>query len=364
MNITASGSRWILCVIKFFSNHLSLKRKLPGCRASELKAPAGKRIFITGGTGFLGSHLLQSLKGSSVTVLSRDPEAFIKRRPELQWDTLSFIKGDIQSFTLNPDASFDYVIHGGTPSDSPSDHRSALALWRTALIGTHQLLNQLDRLKERPKKILYLSSGAVYGPQPADLRAFPESFVRHQELGPSIYSPSGAYGESKLATERLLSHYAGSTHTPLTVARIFGCAGPYLPLRGRFALGQFIQSAIEHQEIRIASDGTTKRSYLAGNELAEWLLTLLVSGTGTEIYNLGSDDAISIRQVAEEVQAVFKRRQKEVRIIHEPLSDKTKGRSPDYIPDLTLITEKHGLRPLKSSIQSVQETTEWVLDEA
>lgn len=325
-------------------------------------ALGGKRIFITGGTGFIGSLVLRSLRerasqtnlGISVTVLSRNPQAFRELRPELLWPGLTFLKGDVESFRFEPGSHFDYVLHGGNPSDPPGDEAVALRFWQTVVEGTNRLLTEVDRLEKPPARILLLSSGAIYGPQPAEVPAFTED---------SQAEAGSAYADAKLAAEKVMADFAQKRGIGLTIARIFACAGPYVPLQGRFALGQFIRAARDEGEIRIRSDGKPKRSYLAGDELAHWLLTLLArGGTSTEIFNVGSNDTLTIREIAEAVRDTFKARGKTVSIVLEP--SPSEGLAPNYIPDIHRIEEKYGLKPVKSSVEAIRETIEWVLNES
>jgi len=332
----------------------------------------GKRLFITGGTGFIGSLVLKALKksfseaksGTSVVVLSRNPEAFQKSRPELLWTGLSFLEGDIASFRFNRESEFDFVLHGGNPASAPGDENEATEFWRTVVEGTEHLLSEIDRLVKKPQKIVLLSSGAVYA------RPFPEpgTVVETFPSVASVKKPttvSAAYGEAKLATENALTGFAVRHGMGLSVARIFACAGAYLPLEGRFALGQFIRMARDSGEIVIRSDGSPLRSYLAGDELAEWVLTLLSGkAEGVEVFNLGSDDAVSIREVAETVQDRFAAHGKRVTIRFEPAPAETvSALSRDYVPGIEKIALAYGLKPRKSSIQAVEETTDWVLNE-
>lgn len=325
-------------------------------------ALGGKRIFITGGTGFLGSLVLRSLReraahsknGISVTVLSRNPEAFKKSRPELLWPGLTFLKGDVESFRFEPGSSFDYILHGGNPSDPPGDEAAAQKFWQTVVEGTRHLLTEIDRLEKVPARILLLSSGAIYGPQPADVATVSE------DASTRAGSP---YADAKLAAEKVMTEFTEKRGIAFTIGRIFACAGAYLPLQGRFALGQFIRAARDEGVIRIRGDGKTKRSYLAGDELAQWLLTLLVSkGTGTEVFNIGSADALTIWDIAEAVRGCFSSRGKTVSLFLEP--SPTAANSPDYIPDIQRIADKYGLKPVKSSLDAIRETVEWVLNES
>ena len=322
----------------------------------------GKRIFITGGTGFVGSLVLRRLKeasklsksGISATVLSRNPDAFQKSRPELVWPGLHFLKGDIGNFRLDPADRFDAVLHAGNPASVASSKSDIREFFRTTVAGTENLLKEIGRLEKPPARLLLTSSGAVYQTRVPSEEPIPES---------APTGKLGVYSEAKLAAEVAVKKFAGERQIGLTIGRIFACGGPYLPLAGRFALGQFIRSARDSGEIVVRSEGLALRSYLAGDEVAGWLLTLLGQpGQSTEAFNVGSDDAIRIREVAETVQGVFAKRGKKIALRFEPPAD---APPPDhYLPDVRLIAEKLGLKPIKSSTQSIEETTEWALNEA
>jgi len=333
---------------------------------------SGKKIFITGGTGFLGSLVLRRLKsisesarsGVSVTVLTRNPEKFRAEKPELLWSGLEFIKGNVTNFRFDSRAGFDFVIHGGNSAEAPANEIENKLFRETTIEGTDHLLAEIERLAEPPRKILLLSSGAVYRATKTD-HPYSESDPTIETDSKESFSPARAYAEAKFETESRLKKFAARLKIPLALGRIFACAGPYIPLEGRFALGQFIRSARENGEIQIHSDGTPLRTYLAGDELAEWLLTLLAGeGSGTEIYNIGSDDAISILGVAEAVREVFAKRGKSVSVsLSNPGLDSRSARGADYVPNIDKFAENYGLKPRKSSIQAIQETTEWVLNE-
>lgn len=324
---------------------------------------AGKRIFITGGTGYIGSLLLRRLKAlakanpgaapSAVTILTRNSARFVAERPELLWPGLSFVEGDVRRFRISEKSQFDFVIHGGNPSGNPSGETAEREFRETTVSGTQHLFEQLATLATPPERVLLLSSGAVHS-------------VRENSASPVSHPPTGrnAYAEAKAQSENVFLVEAANSKISATIARIYACAGPYIPLEGRFALGQFIQSARSRGEIEVRSNGEALRSYLHGDELAEWLLRMTASaprGAGeTSAFDVGSDDCISIRQVAEAVQAVFATQGKSVTIRF----DGTFPAGADYLPDLRAVTEAYGLKPRKSSTQAVRETTEWVLNES
>lgn len=256
---------------------------LPSALQNELE---GKRVFITGGTGVFGRWLIQELENTSceLVLLSRNPAAFLNSVPSDIAKRLVLVEGDICSFEY-PEGLFDYIIHAATPvvSDSIDD----VALSAVIVSGTSRVLDFAsycccDRL-------LYISSGAVYGTQPSGLE-------RLQETLPC--NPISAYGKGKLIAENLCL----SSGVKCIVARCFSFVGQGIPLDAHFAIGNFIGSCLRDEDIIINGDGSPLRSYMYSSDLVEWLIVMLVRGKAGEIYNVGSDLPISIADLAQKVR--------------------------------------------------------------
>ncbi len=260
-------------------------------------------LFVTGGTGFFGRSLLRYLArmndaaGStpvSATVLSRSPARFLALYPEfadLPW--LSFhtgdVLGDLSGFP--EDQEFSHVFHAA--ADSTLGPRMApLDRFEQIVAGTRNMLDLA--VKTGSKRFLLTSSGGVYGPQPPGLERVPETFLGM----PDPLSAHNVYGVAKRAAEHLCALY-GETHGLTTVvARCFAFVGPDLPLDVHFAIGNFVRDALDRPEVVVNGNGSPLRSYLYQDDLAHWLMTLLTKGQGGEAYNVGSDEAISIADLA------------------------------------------------------------------
>ena len=266
----------------------------------------GARFFITGGTGFFGIWLLESFLEANrrfgldakALVLTRSPEKFLEQCPHLRKSScLNFEKGDVRTFEF-PTGQFDYVVHAATEASAKQSQEQPLEMLSTILDGTTRTLTFAKNCGVR--KFLLTSSGAVYGPQPPDISHIAEDF----KGGPDCLDPASVYAEGKRAAELMCALYADVFD--VKIARCFAFVGPHLPLDAHFAIGNFIRNAMAGGPIVIKGDGTSKRSYLYAADLAIWLWTILFIGRSGRPFNVGSGNAVSIKELAELVRTVIK----------------------------------------------------------
>lgn len=315
----------------------SISRVLPHLDTNGL---AGKSLFITGGTGFFGFWLLSTLallndNGASikVTSLSRDPERFLAAQPQfrdLTW--LNFAQGSIRDFDIAP-SHFDLLIHGATDT-SAAAHAEPLDIFNDITIGSRHILE--FAVRTGIKRAVLISSGAVYGRQPADMSAIEED----TPIACSADKPVDAYGTGKRFMEMLGILYARQYGIDVVNARCFAFVGHCLPLDKHFAIGNFIHHALYADAITANGDGTPVRSYLYGADLAVWLLTLLTKGSTGRTYNVGSDQEITIRQLAELTQRLLAP-DKPVRILQQPSI--AGGPRNRYLPSIQRARNELGL---------------------
>ncbi len=263
----------------------------------------GKTLFITGGTGFFGKWLLESFAYANrelsleakLIVLSRNPEAFLALNPQFNNPTISFLKGDIRSFVFPEEVPLDYIIHAATEASVSLNLEAPLLMFDTIVEGTKRVL-ELARVKNI-SAILHTSSGAVYGKQPSEMTHVDEEY----NGCPDSYSKDAAYGEGKRVAEMLCAIYHKNYGVNSKIARCYAFVGPYLPLDGHFAIGNFINDVLNKRDLLINGDGTPYRSYLYASDLVIWLWTILVKGESGVPYNVGSDIELTIAELARKI---------------------------------------------------------------
>jgi len=317
----------------------------------------GTRLFITGGTGFFGKWLLESLLWANdkleldcrVTVLTRHPDNFQSQVPHLAGNpAVSILKGNVRTFDF-PSGSFTHIIHAATDADAKLNTETPLLMLDTIIEGTR---HTLDFAKScGAKKFLFTSSGAVYGKQPPEISHIPEDY----NGAPDTLDPKSAYGEGKRLAEHLCSLYADS-NLEIKIARGFAFVGPYLPLGTHFAIGNFIRNALDGGPIIVTGDGTPYRSYLYAADLAIWLLTILIHGKSGRSYNVGSEEYLSILEIAQRVaQSVNPKPQVEIQSVGYPKLPPTR-----YVPSVKRARDELGLQDHFILNEKIQRTMLWI----
>jgi nucleoside-diphosphate-sugar epimerase len=310
----------------------------------DFEALRGAKIFLTGGTGFFGKWLLGALDRAGetlelnmqVTILSRDPLAFLEKYPEAarrsHWN---FVAGDVADFAP-PAARFDYVIHAAADTTAVATPAQETERTRAIVGGTKQVLD-LAR-KSVVRRVLFISSGAVYGALAGKREgAGEEDFAHAQSVMP--------YGEAKRVAEAACAQ----SGLDCVVARAFAFLGPHLPLDAHFAAGNFLRDARRGGPIEVRGDGTALRSYLYPSDLVAWLIGLLARGARGATYNVGSDEVVSTAELARMIAGEVTPHTEVVVQAREP-----QGPQNIYLPNIARARAELGLEvrvPLREAIQ-------------
>jgi dTDP-glucose 4,6-dehydratase len=315
----------------------------------------GRNIFITGGTGFFGKWLLGSFLAANhkfnlkagVTVLSRNPWKFMRQFPGIASDTsIRFITGDVRSFRF-PAGKYAYIIHAAVDADLQLIREQPELIFDTITEGTRRVV-EFGR-KHGAMKMLYTSSGAVYGRQPPGLPRLAEEYAG----APVLTDCYAIYGEAMCAAEMICLSHCGKMQ--VKTARCFSFVGPYLPLDKHFAIGNFIRDALAGKAIRIEGDGTPRRSYLYAADLAVWLWTILLRGKNGRAYNVGSEKAFSLAQAAE-IVAQCSGKQLPVSIARKAVKTKLPNH---YIPSTKRARNELGLKETVNLRTAIKKTIDF-----
>lgn len=313
------------------------------------------KIFITGGTGFIGCWLLEALIWANqelelnitLGVLTRHPAGFIAKAPHLATHAIvSLIQGDVVNLT-HIQGRYDCVIHAAT--DVAYQNENPFFVFNSIVQGAQETLSLAQRCGAQ--RYLLTSSGAVYGKQSPLLAHISEDYVG----APDTLDLNNAYGHGKRAAEWLSHTYGKIHHIDVKVARCFALVGPYLPLDAHFAVGNFIRDGLNKQTIAVNGDGTSIRSYLYAADMVVWLLTILVSGQAGRNYNVGSAQGISIGVLAELVSTFFYD-ELNVAIAKQPVMN---APVQSYVPNVDRAHNELMLRQYTDLNTAIKKTIAW-----
>jgi nucleoside-diphosphate-sugar epimerase len=261
----------------------------------------GKHLFVSGGTGFLGTWLLEICSvlnqdfafGTHITVYSRNSMAFAKRWPHIgRQSWIRFLDGDIRNLSELP-RDVNFVIHAAATTDRRhfSTHPTAVA--ETNIFGTARILKASLWL-ENIEKFTLLSSGLIYGTQHWDHERIAEDYLGQLKCNDVM----AVYAESKRAAETFAQAAISESKLPVVILRPFAFVGPFQSLELSWAVTDFIRDSLNGGPVRIMGDGLTVRSILYGSDFAYAVLAATASAKARAIYNLGSPEPVDLKNLA------------------------------------------------------------------
>jgi len=278
-----------------------------------------KTAVVTGGAGFLGSHLCDRLLSEGLKVICIDNllTGNIKNISHLFGnEKFSFIKHDITNFIHVP-GNVDYILHFASPA-SPIDYlKLPIQTLKVGSLGTHKVLGLA---KEKDARILLASTSEVYG----DPEIHPQEETYWGNVNP--IGPRGVYDEAKRFAEAITMAYHRYHGVETRIVRIFNTYGPRMRLNDGRALPAFVGQALRGEDITVFGDGSQTRSFCYVSDLVDGIYRLLLSEE-VEPVNIGNPSEITIKQFAEEVLRIM---DSKCKIIYEPLpQDDPKVRQPN-----------------------------------
>ncbi len=297
-------------------------------------------LLIIGGTGFFGKSILDCYKRGllsswgvdKVIVMSRNSDNFKQNHPELISQGVEFFDGDISKVDCLPES--DYVIHAAASTDASRYLSHSEKEKRNIINGT---LNYCRLAPEfhKDSKIVFCSSGAVYGYQQESVKCLTEDmlFGNIEKLDEVKKSYAYAKRDSELAIEEL-----GQAELNVSIARCFTFVGKYLPRDQHFAIGNFIADGLAGRAINVKATKNVYRSYLYADDLVKWLMTLVDNANPQcPIYNVGSDKEVEIKDLAYMVAEIF-----DVDVLCARVTTREVDR---YIPSIQKTKKILGLNP-------------------
>jgi len=328
--------------------------------SKQLESLKGSTILITGGTGFMGTWISEIAAylndkfdyNLKLYLLSRYAYKFKEIAPHLALrHDISLISNDIANVFELPD-DIDYIIHAASSPDNRLNASNPMKVYRTNVIGTNALLETASRLSTL-KRVLNVSSGLIYGAQPVDLTGIREDFLG----GPDTNTAMSTYVEGKRMAEVLCSIYRSQQRMDIVTVRPFAFIGPYQKLDQPWAIINFISDAINGGPIRILGDGQTIRSYMYPSDMVAWILNILVNGQCGNAYNVGSDDEITLIDLARNIASFFPQKL-EISSNLAPVSN----RKSRLIPDVSCVENALKLRAVVKLEEALKRSIEWFKD--
>lgn len=286
-----------------------------------------ERVLITGGSGFIGSHLCEYLlnKGFSVVCMDNLLTGDIRNIEHLFSNPdFTFIKQDVTNY-IHVSGKLDYILHFASPASPIDYHNLPIQTLKVGALGTHKTLGLA---KEKNARFLIASTSEVYG----DPLIHPQSEDYWGNVNP--IGPRGVYDEAKRFAEAMTMAYHRYHGVDTRIVRIFNTYGPKMRIDDGRAIPTFISQALKNEDITAFGDGNQTRSFCFISDLVEGIFKLLMSDYVYPV-NIGNPYEMTINELAKKIIEMTKSNSK---IVYKPLpEDDPKVRQPDITRARTIL---------------------------
>ena len=302
---------------------------------------AGKRCLITGGAGFIGSHLCAYLlaRGYQVSCMDSLLTSAVGNIVHLHSDRFEFINHDVTNY-IYIDGPVDYVFHLASPASPVDFEVLPIPILKVGALGTHKALGLA---KAKQARLLRASTSEVYG----DPLVHPQSEDYWGNVNP--VGIRGVYDEAKRFAEALVMAYHRIHHLDTRIIRIFNTYGPRMRLDDGRAVPSFITQLLRDEPITVFGNGQQTRSFCYVDDLVDGMYRLMMSDV-TEPVNIGNPQEMTIVELAQTIISLTDSRSQ---IVYKPLPvDDPKVRQPD----ITRAQELLGWEPRISLTEGLQRT--------
>ncbi len=266
------------------------------------------KLLVIGGTGFFGKSILDSfvcgkledLQISQLIILSRSTDKFQILYPEFVAPNITYIRGDIAKLNSLPES--DIVIYAATSTNQNNYIYDSFSEKQNTELGVSNYIKLASKFHKN-SKIVYCSSGAVYGKQPSNILNIKENFPFSNVN--SLHDVKRDYALSKRNAESQIKEF-GACGYNVSIARCFAFYGKYLPENSHFAYASFMRSAKIGEDIIVNANHEVIRSYMNAVDLVDSLIKVAFnSKPECPIFNVGSDIPISIFSLAKQIATKF-----------------------------------------------------------
>jgi dTDP-glucose 4,6-dehydratase len=302
------------------------------------------RTLITGGAGFLGSHLCEYFlnKGHEVICMDNLITGSIDNISHIKSEKFQFVKHNVSEF-IDLEGELDYIMHFASPA-SPIDYLELpIQTLKVGALGTH---NALGLAKSKKATLLLASTSEVYG----DPLVHPQSEEYWGNVNP--IGPRGVYDEAKRFAEAITMAYHRTHSINTKIVRIFNTYGPRMRVNDGRAIPNFLKQALTGKDLTVYGDGSQTRSFCFVSDLVEGLYRLLMSEQNYPV-NIGNPNEMTVKEMADKILQATNSKSK---VIQVPLpEDDPKIRQPD----ITRAKKYLNWEPVVSLDEGLQSTLEY-----